>query len=247
MDNSVKQPITPEEKEAKVYEVFQSISEGYDRMNDIISFGQHRAWKRRLIDTISAEGHTAILDVASGTGDIALWIAKRNPEAKIVASDFSENMLKVAQRRIDESGLGNITISHQNAMSMNFEDDQFDCVVVSFALRNMPDYGQVITEMTRVLKPGGRFLCLDSSYPTNPIVKPLFKLYFKYIMPLLGRLFVDAPDEYQWLNDSTEAFLGKEDLASLMRQCGLDEVSYKSLSFGASALHSGTKPARKTT
>lgn len=235
-------PLAGEEKQAKVYEVFQSISEDYDRMNDVISFGQHRAWKRKLINAVTQAGYTDILDVASGTGDIAIWLAERNPKAHLVASDFSENMLSVAQRRIDESGLTNVSISHQNAMEMSFADNSFDCVVISFALRNMPDYGQVVSEIARVLRPGGRFLCLDSSYPTSPFIKPFFKMYFRYIMPLLGKMLVDAPGQYQWLNDSTEAFLSKEELAELLRTSGLTEVSYKSLTFGVSALHTGVKP-----
>lgn len=234
--------VTPEQKQARVYEVFQSISTDYDKMNDVISFGRHRAWKRAMIDRITAAGHTSILDVASGTGDIALWIAERNPDAQITASDFSENMLKVAEERVASEKIENVSISCQNAMEMDFADESFDCVVVSFGLRNMPDYGQVVREMTRVLRGGGQFYCLDSSYPTNPVIKPFFRMYFKYLMPLLGKYVAKAPDEYQWLNDSTEAFLSKEELTTLMRESGLEKVRYQSFMFGGSALHMGMKP-----
>lgn len=232
---------TPAQKEEKVYSVFQNIASGYDKMNDVISFGAHRSWKAQLIKLVTVARYEKILDVASGTGDIALWLAQKNPQASIVASDFSENMLAVTERRCGELGIDNVEISCQNAMAMSFEDDSFDCVVVSFGLRNMADYGDAVSEMIRVLRPGGQFYCLDSSYPTNPLVKPFFKLYFKYLMPALGRLFVSAPDEYKWLNDSTEAFLSKDELVEVMRSAGLKDVSYHSHMFGGAARHSGKK------
>lgn len=234
--------IAPEEKETLVHEVFQRVSEDYDKMNDVISFGMHRGWKRTLIDAITALKPSDVLDVATGTGDIALWIAERNPSARVVGADFSENMLSVAERRLAASPLTNVSFSHQNAMSMSFPDNSFDAVSVSFGMRNMPDYGEVIGEMTRVLRPGGTFFCLESSYPTNPVIKPLFRFYFKQVMPTLGRVIGGAPEEYRYLNDSTEAFLTKEELAALMRERGLEGVSYRSFMFGGAALHSGTKP-----
>jgi len=234
--------ITPEEKEALVYDCFQSISETYDKTNDVISLGMHRFWKGAMIKRIVASAPKDILDVASGTGDIALWIAEKNPQAHIVGSDLSENMLTVAEKRRAEQKLDNVSFQCENAMKLSFEDDSFDVVVVSFGLRNMPDYRQVVSEMTRVLRPGGRFFCIDSSWPTNPIIKPFFGLYFSHIMPLLGNVVAHAPKEYEWLNASTKAFLSKDALAELMRSCGLVDVSYKSHMLGGAATHSGTKP-----
>ena len=233
---------TPEEKTAHVYEVFEKISEDYDKVNDVISMGQHRNWKKELIQGIMDCEPNSVLDIASGTGDIALKIATSLPQARVVASDFSPAMLEVAKRRGAEAGLDNMTIDQQDATNLSFDDASFDVSCVSFGLRNMPDYGQAISEMTRVLKPGGKFFCLDASYPTNPVIKPFFKLYFKYIMPTLGGLIAKAPEEYKWLNDSTEAFLSKDELAALMQEKGLRDVGYKSFMFGGSALHYGTKP-----
>jgi len=233
---------TPEEKTARVFDVFQKISEDYDRVNDVISMGQHRRWKRNMVRRIVDAGPKKVLDIASGTGDIALKIAAALPSAEVIASDFSPNMLEVAKIRAKEDNLGNVQIDQQDATSLSYDDAHFDAVCVSFGLRNMPDYGLTIQEMTRVLKPGGLFLCLDSSYPTNPIIKPFFRLYFKHIMPTLGGLIAKAPDEYRWLNDSTEAFLSKDELAALMQEKGLAEVSYQSFMFGGSALHTGVKP-----
>jgi len=233
---------TPEEKTARVYEVFEKISEDYDKVNDVISLGQHRSWKKNLIDRIMACKPKAVLDIASGTGDIALKMAAALPEARIVASDFSPAMLEVAKRRAEQAGLANMEIDQQDATKLSFEDGSFDVSCVSFGLRNMPDYGQAISEMVRVLRPGGMFFCLDASYPTSPAIKPFFKLYFKHIMPTLGGLIAKAPEEYKWLNDSTEAFLSKDELAALMREKGLEGISYKSFMLGGSALHYGTKP-----
>lgn len=233
--------ISEDEKKELVYDVFQNISETYDRTNDAISFGAHRVWKRALIDEIMALKPEAVLDVASGTGDLALWIAREAKEARIVGSDLSENMLKVAEQRRAEEKLQNVEFVVGNAMELPFEDGTFDVSVVSFGLRNMPSYQAVVAEMTRVLKPGGRFYCLESSCPTNKLIKPFFKLYFRYIMPFIGGLFAKAPREYRYLNASTEAFLSKEELAAIMREVGLKDVGYKSHMLGGAATHYGTK------
>jgi demethylmenaquinone methyltransferase/2-methoxy-6-polyprenyl-1,4-benzoquinol methylase len=231
------------QKEARIHDIFESISAGYDKMNDVISFGMHRWWKRALIKDLSKRPCADILDVASGTGDIAIRIAHKRPQSNIVASDFSAQMLEVARRRVESAGVANIAISLQNAMEMEFADDSFDCAVISFGLRNMPDYERVLQEMKRVVRPGGYLYCLDSSVPTNPLIKPLFTLYFKYLMPLLGRFLVDAPDQYRWLYDSTKTFLTKRELAALMVSVGLEDVRVKSHLFGSAARHRGRKPS----
>jgi len=236
--------VTPAQKEERVHEIFEAISDDYDRMNDVISFGMHRGWKRALIRDMIRQRPLRILDVASGTGDIALWLARENPSTEIVASDFSAQMLRVAEQRITSEGLTNVTTDEQNAMAMDFADDSFDSTVVSFGLRNMPDYEQVLREMARVTRPGGSVYILDSSFPTHGVIKPFFKLYFKYLMPLMGRIFVGSQAEYTWLYDSTEAFLSKRELADLMRAIGLEDVSIKSHLFGSAARHRGTVPSR---
>jgi demethylmenaquinone methyltransferase/2-methoxy-6-polyprenyl-1,4-benzoquinol methylase len=268
---------TPQQKEAWVHQTFERISERYDLMNDLESFGLHRAWKRTLISAVRALKPQTVLDVASGTGDIALALAQAVPQAQVTGLDFSKNMLDVARKRaraasasartartrsdaasadgagpdagsaadkhIDGSPKDGASLSfvQGNAMDMPFENDSFDVVVVSFGLRNMPDYQRSIEEMTRVLRPGGSLFCLEASYPTAPIIKPAFRVYFKHIMPQMARLVTRKRAEYRWLNDSTELFLSKPQLAALMERYGLSNVRYRSFALGAAALHHGVK------
>ena len=256
-----------------VHEVFSKISHKYDVMNDLESLGLHRLWKARLVEELAAAQPRRVLDLACGTGDIALALAKALPKAEIIGLDFNEAMLSIAKSRATrEVPLGfvvtmqesdatsgqvgvpgrignaarakstnNLRFMAGNALELPFEDESFDAVSISFGLRNMPDYAQVLTEMHRVLRSGGRMFCLEASYPTNKLVKPPFKLYFKYWLPTLAKFIVNSPKEYSWLNTSTEAFLGKNELALLMQQTGFSEVRYSSYLLGAAALHRGTK------
>jgi demethylmenaquinone methyltransferase/2-methoxy-6-polyprenyl-1,4-benzoquinol methylase len=237
---------TPRQKEAWVHQTFERISEHYDLMNDLESFGLHRAWKHALISAVKALKPQAVLDVASGTGDIALALVQTLPQAQVAGLDFSKNMLDVARRRALASGsLGDearLNFVQGNAMEMPFESDSFDVVVISFGLRNMPDYQRVIEEMARVLRPGGSLFCLEASYPTAPIIKPTFRLYFKHVIPQMARLITRKRAEYRWLNDSTELFLSKTQLVALIKRCGLSNVRYHSFALGAAALHHGVKP-----
>ncbi len=251
-------------KSEYVHGVFSAISGSYDLMNDLESLGLHRLWKARMVKRLSQNKPGSILDIACGTGDIALALARANPEAEVTGVDFCEDMLEVARRRaarelplsfaveannstVSARPLGNLRLMWGNAMELPFGDASFDAVSISFGLRNMPDYTRVLQEIFRVLKPGGRFCCLEASYPTNRLVKPPFKLYFKHWLPVLGKLIVNSPDEYAWLNTSTEAFLSKDELACLMREVGFEQVRYSSYLLGAAALHSGGKAAAGST
>ena len=242
---------TPTQKEAWVYQTFQRISEDYDLMNDLESFGLHRAWKRTLVRAVSALAPGSVLDVACGTGDIALEISKANPQARIIGLDFSQNMLDVACRRAASLSLpaaskdspgSNLIFQQGSALDLPFDEGSFDVVTISFGLRNMADYQRVIEEMTRVLRPGGCFFCLEASSPTAPVVTPVFKVYFRHLMPAMANLVTRKPAEYRWLNDSLEVFLSKKQLVELMKQCGLVNVRCRSFSLGVAALHFGVKP-----
>jgi demethylmenaquinone methyltransferase/2-methoxy-6-polyprenyl-1,4-benzoquinol methylase len=231
-------------KEKKVYEVFQNISHVYDIMNDIISSCLHRQWKKDLVRQINKQKCASILDICCGTGDIALRLAQSNPQATIYGLDFSENMLAVAEDKKAGLKLNNILFHHGNAMALPFADRFFQCATISFGLRNVTKYKQVLREMYRVLEPGGLLYCLDSSYPDSPLIKPFFKMYFKFIMPAFGYMFAHHKDAYRWLNDSTEQFLTKNELVRLLKKTGFREIALRSYFLGSAALHRGKKVAR---
>lgn len=229
-----------DDKEELVQGVFQHISKDYDRMNDIISVGLHRGWKESLAKEISTKGHK-ILDVCCGTGDLTAMLAQNDTANEVTGLDFSENMLAVAKDRMASNNIENVTLIQGNAMALPFADGAFDCAVVSFGLRNVADYHQAVAEMTRVVKEGGYVYCLEASYPDSKFVKPFFRLYFRYLMPRIAGLFTGKQKDYEWLNESTELFLKKDELADLFRKCGLKDVSYRRYLMGSAALHQGRK------
>jgi len=200
---------TPEEKRAFVHSVFETISDDYDKMNDIESFRMHRTWKRRLVEqvieslssvaSLAPDTSPTILDVASGTGDIAIALAAALPNAHVVGLDFSENMLAVARRRSESLSpeISRAEFIWGDALALPFADNSIDALTISFGLRNLPDYEAALREFSRVLRPGACFFCLEASYPTSPVIKPFFRLYFRHIMPLMASLVVGHRQQYQ--------------------------------------------------
>ena len=177
-----------------------------------------------------------ILDVCCGTGDITARIASEHPDVHVTGLDFSSEMLKVAHARTDK--MPNVELVEGNAMKLPFKKGSFDAAVISFGLRNTPDYLQVIKEMARVVRSGGLVACLDASVPSNCVVLPFYKFYYKTIMPTLGGGF-SKRSEYKWLYQSTQEFLTKAELAALFEQAGLQDVNLRSFMCGAAALHTG--------
>lgn len=231
-----------------VHGVFESIAEGYDAANDRISLGMHRFWKQELCDVaLQACRDDArvgmILDVCCGTGDITGMLALRDPNALVCGLDFSAHMLEVAQHRLQ--GLDNVMLVEGNAMSLPFDDDVFDSAVISFGLRNTPDYAQVVSEMVRVTRPGGIVACLDASVPDSALIQPFYRFYYKNVMTLLGGGLSNRR-EYDWLYESTQEFLRKDELGRLFEQRGLVSVTVRSFMFGAAALHVGIVPPQDT-
>lgn len=233
------------EKNGKVYDTFQKISAGYDRQNNLISLGRHWAWKRFFVRALSEglpEGGR-ILDLCCGTGDISLLLEQSGKNFRITGADFSPNMLKIAAGRL--GGSPNVELVLADALCLPFPDNTFDCAAISFGLRNTRDYLAVLRELERVVKPGGLVGCLDSSYPDSLWVRPFYKLYFKYLMPVLGG-GIKYRKEYRWLYHSTERFVSKRELLELFRKAGLTGRKYKSFMFGACACHLGYKKRRNT-
>jgi len=223
-----------QDKEEKVYKVFETISEGYDDANVRISFGMEKKWKDTLINLFTAEGK--YLDVCCGTGDIAIAIKTQSPDSEVTGLDFSPAMLDVARRKSDKD----ISWLNANAMHLPFDDNLFDGACISFGLRNTPDYKQVLSEMKRVVRPGGIVACLDSFVPENGFVRFFYNIYFKGIMPHVGG-HKDHKKEYDWLAQSTEEFLRASELKKLLEELELKDIKVKSMMCGACCLHFGKK------
>ncbi|MDD7306509.1 MAG: ubiquinone/menaquinone biosynthesis methyltransferase [Peptoniphilaceae bacterium] len=227
-------------KERKVFEIFQQISARYDRSNDRISLGFQKSWKKYLINDVinMAKPNSKILDLCSGTGDIGIAIAKKRCDVNVIGADFSPNMLGEAREKSKD--LSNISFALENACALSYKDSSFDIVTISFGLRNTRDYQKVLGEIKRVLKKGGFIICLDSFVPDNIIVRPFYKLYFKYLMPVIGG-GISKIKAYRWLYQSTKDFLKKSELIDLYKKIGFTNIESKSLMFGACLLIKGKK------
>lgn len=235
------QNLTQEEKQDKVFRVFETIAKGYDRANVRISLGMQNSWKEMLIREVVRRPRNRVLDLCTGTGDIAIGIAKAGAKYSITGMDFSPSMLRVAARKAKRLGITNIRWRKGNAMKIPCGDAYFDAVSISFGLRNCADPEKVLLEIKRVLKPGGRILCLESFVPENALVRPFYRLYFGRVMPLIGG-GSSHRKEYEWLQESTESFLRAGQLKKLMTRCGFRDVKVRRRMMGACALHTGCKP-----
>ncbi|MED4032820.1 demethylmenaquinone methyltransferase [Priestia megaterium] len=229
-------------KEQRVHGVFEKIYKNYDQMNSVISFQRHKAWRKDTMKRMNVQKGTKALDVCCGTADWTLAMAEAVGETgEAVGLDFSQNMLKIGEEKVKNSPFSNITLLHGNAMELPFEDNSFDYVTIGFGLRNVPDYLQVLKEMQRVVKPGGKVVCLETSQPTMIGYRQMYLLYFKYIMPALGKMVAKSYDEYSWLQESARDFPGQKQLADMFREAGLTGVEVKSYTGGVAAMHLGYK------
>jgi len=227
-------------KEEKVHGVFEKISGDYDKMNSVISFNQHKKWRDDMMRRMAVKEGSSVLDVCCGTADWTIALAKATGgTGNVIGLDFSESMLESGKPKVADYPV--ITLVHGNAMKLPYADNSFDYVTIGFGLRNVPDYGTVLSEINRVLKPGGMIACLETSQPEFPGYKQLFRIYFKFIMPILGKLFAKSYKEYSWLQESADDFPGMKQLAQMFTQAGFKNVSYKSFSGGVAAGHVGFK------
>ncbi|HLQ84308.1 MAG TPA: demethylmenaquinone methyltransferase [Pseudogracilibacillus sp.] len=229
-------------KEKKVHNVFESISDKYDSMNSIISFNKHKSWRKDVMKRMKVKRGSKALDVCTGTGDWAISLADEVGESGTVTGlDFSENMLSIAHEKNQEKQLKQLNFIHGNAMDLPFESNTFDYVTIGFGLRNVPDYLTVLKEMHRVVKPGGTVVCLETSQPTLIGFRQGYYFYFKYIMPLFGKLFAKSYNEYAWLHESAKDFPNKKELKKLFQEAGFKQVEVKSYTGGVAAMHKATK------
>lgn len=229
-------------KQKLVNEVFDSVSPNYDIMNDLMSLGIHRLWKRFAIATINVQANHQVLDLAAGTGDLALHLAPDVKNGLITLCDINANMLSVARDRlIDKGFIQNTTLVQANAQALPFPDNHFDRIIMGFGLRNVTDKSQALSSMYRVLKPGGRLVVLEFSHPVNALFSKAYDFYSFNVLPLLGKYVAKDADSYQYLAESIRMHPNQETLKSLILAAGFDECAYTNLSGGIVALHKGMK------
>jgi demethylmenaquinone methyltransferase / 2-methoxy-6-polyprenyl-1,4-benzoquinol methylase len=226
-------------EEPQVRAMFDRIAGFYDVMNSVMTAGLHHEWRRRAGDLAGVKPGDRVLDVATGTGDLALELARRvGPQGEVVASDFSEEMLARARAKAADAGAP-VTFEWGNALDLPYADGEFAAATAGFGARNFSDLDRGLGEMARVVRPGGRVVVLEITTPTRPPLSTFYRLWFDRVVPVIGRLAGDS-EAYEYLPNSVKRFPGPHELAARMDRCGLD-VRYLLTAGGIIALHVGTR------
>ena len=235
--------VDAEKKEELVADVFHSVAAKYDLMNDLMSLGIHRLWKRFTIECSGIRSGQKVLDLAGGTGDLTARFSRIvGEQGEVILADINDSMLKVGRNKLRDKGLvGNIRYVQANAEALPFPDNYFDLITIGFGLRNVTHKEQALASMFRVLKPGGRLLVLEFSKPTNAVMSKLYDLYSFHLLPRMGKLVAGDAESYQYLAESIRMHPDQETLKGMMEQVGFDDVSYFNLTQGVVAVHRGYK------
>ena len=231
------------EKVRRVGAVFDSVAGKYDVMNDVMSLGIHRLWKRFAIELSGVRKGSRVLDLAGGTGDLAARLARIvGADGEVVLADINAAMLEHGRARLLDEGIAaNVRFVQANAECLPFPDNYFDCITIAFGLRNVTDKDAALRSMHRVLKPGGRLLVLEFSKPTLPGLAPLYDLYSFKLLPLMGKLIANDAESYKYLAESIRMHPDQNTLRAMMETAGFEDCSYHNLSGGIVALHRGFK------
>jgi demethylmenaquinone methyltransferase/2-methoxy-6-polyprenyl-1,4-benzoquinol methylase len=235
--------VDAEEKVKLVAGVFHSVAAKYDLMNDLMSAGVHRLWKRFTIELSGVRPGNKVLDIAGGTGDLTAKFSRIvGPEGKVVLADINESMLRVGRDKlIDHGVVSNVDYVQANAECLPFPDNYFDCVSIAFGLRNVTDKDAALRSMLRVLKPGGRLLVLEFSKPQSQALGKLYDLYSFSALPVLGKLFANDSDSYRYLAESIRMHPDQQTLKTMMETAGFVRCEYFNMTGGIVALHRGIK------
>ena len=227
--------LTGQERATYVQNMFTRIARRYDLMNRLMTGGQDIRWRRQVIQLARPRHNASLLDLGAGTGDLAREALEQFPQARVIAADFTLEMMRVGQRR------GPLNFSSADALQLPFGDLSFDAVVSGFLMRNVIDLQKALQEQYRVLKKGGRIVILDTTRPKKNLLSPFIWLHMHVVIPLMGRLLTGSSDAYRYLPETTEGFVTAENMASRMAAAGFKKVGYERLMFGTIAIHWGEK------
>jgi len=236
--------VNVEDKAERVAGVFHSVAAKYDLMNDLMSAGVHRIWKRFTIEISGVRAGDAVLDIAGGTGDLAAKFSKLVGETgHVVLADINESMLRVGRDKLTDLGIvNNLHCAQADAQYLPFPDNTFDCITIAFGLRNVTDKDLALRSMLRVLKPGGRLLVLEFSKPQNTLLEKAYDTYSFKLLPFMGKLVTNDADSYRYLAESIRMHPNQETLKEMMTTAGFAESKYYNMTGGIVALHKGIKP-----
>jgi demethylmenaquinone methyltransferase/2-methoxy-6-polyprenyl-1,4-benzoquinol methylase len=238
------QQVPVNEKQSKVAGVFHSVAARYDLMNDLLSGGVHRLWKRFTIEVSGVRYGHKVLDIAGGTGDLAFKFSRLvGEDGQVILADINSSMLTVGRDRlIDRGAVGNVQFAQANAECLPFPDNTFDCITIAFGLRNVTDKDKALRSMLRVLKPGGRLLVLEFSKPANPLLAKAYDSYSFHVMPLIGQAVAGDAESYRYLAESIRMHPDQQTLKQMMENAGFVTCDFYNMTGGVVALHKGVKP-----
>lgn len=235
--------VNASEKVDLVQDHFNTVAARYDLTNTILSFGLQHYWKHIAVKMLGLKPGDRVLDVCGGTADLALLASRKiGASGEVVLYDFNRPMIEIGKSKVADASLGEkIRFVQGDAESLSLADERFDAAMVGFGIRNLTHMERGFEEMHRVLKPGGKMMCLDFSSPTNPFFRALYDFYSFTVMPTVGRIFVGSRDAYTYLPQSIRMFLSPEDLKTLLEKIGFSQVTYRMLTNGIAVVHTGVK------
>lgn len=229
-------------KTGQVEAMFDSIAPAYDNMNRLMTFGIDRLWRRKAVSLTAATRPRRILDVATGTGDFAIALARKIDGCRVDGVDLSDGMMEIGRKKVEKAGLADrISFAKGNCLHLPYPDNTFDAVTVAFGVRNFENLKRGYAEMARVLRPGGQLCVVELAVPESPLVRPFYKFYTSHIIPAVGRLVSSDPRAYTYLPESIAAMPASPRMLELMADSGFDSPRILPLTFGVCAIHTGTK------